>query len=123
MWRCGQCGKWFNVEGEPHDCGPVMLVCCECGERFVQTGPKACYCSDECRELGERRKVRERQRLHRQQQKALEVQRAYRERQRDNAAVRKGMPDPYDGKLLYFDGLHPFRGSMMGRVPDPVLGF
>ena len=123
MWRCKQCGKWFNAEGEVHVCEPEVLVCWECGEKFVQTGPKTCYCSEECRELGENRKNRERQRLYRERQRALEVQRAYRERQWDNAAARKGMPDPYDGKLLYFDGLHPFRGSMAGRAPDPVLGF
>lgn len=33
--------------------------------------------------------------------------------------------DPYDGKLLYFDGLHAVRDTSYGadRVPDPVLGF
>lgn len=33
------------------------------------------------------------------------------------------MPDPYQGKKLYFDGLHNVRGSMPGRAADPVLGF
>ena len=33
------------------------------------------------------------------------------------------MPDPYQGKMLYFDGLHRIRGSMPGRAADPVLGF
>lgn len=33
------------------------------------------------------------------------------------------MPDPYQGKKLYFDGLHSVRGSMPGRAADPVLGF
>lgn len=33
------------------------------------------------------------------------------------------MPDPYQGKKLYFDGLHSVRGSMPGRSADPVLGF
>lgn len=33
------------------------------------------------------------------------------------------MPDPYEGMLLYFDGLHPARRHMPGRAADPVLGF
>ena len=33
------------------------------------------------------------------------------------------MPDPYQGKKLYFDGLHSVRGSMPGGAADPVLGF
>lgn len=78
-------------------------VCAICGQSFQAKSAKTQTCSLECANI---RRIR-----------------ALRDLYGTMAQNEFVMPDVFEDKRLYFDGLHPVRDRMPGREVDPMLGF
>lgn len=88
----------------------ALQVCPECGKTFTPKVYNQKYCSHACAYNGQIRADKKRKTTNK-----IQVYRI--------TALQYCCMNPYDGKLLYFDGLHAVGRDLPGHKVDFALGF